>query len=301
MKVIITGATGFLGKYVTRGLLENGFQLTLIGRNLERLKKTYKKWETDLQLETLDFNSPLHPLLKGHHAMVHLGGMKYNDKALLHNYIISNFNSSLMLFESACRAGIQNIIFASTRLVYQNTSGKLPFEETANIYPENHYAYSKVLCEHAAHYFNTHCNMNIKILRLGQVVGIGADQEYMLGEFMKRARSKWPLEIWGSGSGKRDYIYAKDLANAIKICLDQSLKKGIYNISMGKAISHLELAETINRAFQNENNIKFLKDKKEDLSQVYLNVTKAEKELGWNPKWSLKAMFEDIILDSQLE
>jgi len=116
----------------------------------------------------------------------------------------------------------------------------------------------------------------------------------MLATFLSRALKKEDLTVFGEGKGERDYLYAKDAANAIIAAIHKPKTKGVFNIGLGKGTSHRELAETINEVFENPNNIRFLHEYLEDKSIQLMSIDKAKQMLNWEPHWTLKEALFDM-------
>ncbi|MCJ7773493.1 MAG: GDP-mannose 4,6-dehydratase, partial [Desulfobacterales bacterium] len=107
-----------------------------------------------------------------------------------------------------------------------------------------------------------------------------------------QAARRETISLYGKGEGRREYIYVKDLVDAIGLILARKLR-GIYNIGMGVNYSHRELAEAINDVFTNTGNLQIASDRMEDKSICLMNSDKIKRELFWQPQWSLP----DALLD----
>ena len=294
MRVAITGATGFIGRHIVRALHDRGDHLILLGRDIEKLQSTFSAQTGVFRLVQSDYVQGLDTALKGVEAVVHLAGLRYWKDRVMMDYIRSNVVNTDRLFSSAVAHGIDNIVFASTIAVYNPRFNSAPFSEDQCCSPQTHYGVSKLVCEKIAFYDNSRFGTKIKSLRIGQVVGQGEREGFMLSAMIRQARSKQPIEVWGEGVGTRDYVYIKDVVQAILDALDHPYTAGLFNISRGEAVTHLQLAETINQAFGNVGNVTFAADKLEDTSCVFASCERAECELGWRANWDLAEMFADL-------
>ena len=135
--------------------------------------------------------------------------------------------------------------------------------------------------------------MNIKILRLSQVIG-KSEGGYMIDLFIKNALSGQPLNVFGKSEGRRDYIYVKDACSGIKKALDSYQKRGIYNIGSGVGKTSKELALAVAEGFESQSEIIQLIDKKEDTSVSFLDIQKAKNDLKFECKYTLKEAFADL-------
>ena len=295
MKITITGATGFIGKYLVEELLAQGNQLTLLGRDFERLRSNFGESEQNgISLVQTEYDNDLPRILEGAEAIVHLSGLRWLKDKVLQDYITNNVTPTEHLYSAAAKNGIKNVIFLSTIAVYNPRINPSPLLEDIDCYPPTHYGLSKLLCEKIGNYYTSEFGLKIKNLRVGQVIGLGERQGFMLAEFIRRAAAKEALAVFGDGTGARDYIYVFDVVSAILLALRHPESSGVYNISLGKPVTHLQLAETVNRAFDNPGNLDTFPDKPQDKSKQWMSCERAWKELGWQPRWDLDEMFADM-------
>ena len=188
--------------------------------------------------------------------------------------------------------GIKNIVFLSSRCVYSD-SQKSPISENGEIAPINYYGISKYSGELLCDYYNRKFGTNIKILRLSQVIG-NDKNGYLVSLYMENAMNGKPLSIYGNSVGKRDYIYVKDACLAIWLVLLKYALRGVYNIASGIGTSNAQLASAVIDGFCSLSKIEVLKDKKEDTSVCYFDISKAQKELGFVCQYSLTEAFREL-------
>ena len=295
MNVVITGATGFIGRYLVEELFVQGNRLTLLGRNIEKLRSLFNTYDPDLvSLVETEYDNDLGPILEGVDALVHLSGLRWLKDKMLGDYIENNVIPTENLFSASAASGINNIVFMSSIAVYNPRINFPPFVENVDCFPPTHYGVSKLLCEKIGSYYNSEFGMKIKSLRVGQVVGSGEREGFMLSEFVKRAMSRETLTVFGDGSGARDYVYVADVISAIVLALGHADMSGMYNISLGKPVTHLQLAETINHAFDNSGNLMIASEKPQDKNQQWMSCELAWKEMGWQPQWDLEDMLANL-------
>lgn len=294
VKIAITGATGSIGRQLVYTLLEKGYELVLLGRNKNRLKKLYDKQNGSFSLVQTDYGHDLNYQLSEANAIVHLAGLRYQQYSTLDDYLLNNFSVTQRLFSAALFNEISNIVFASTRSVYNPVINNSPFSEDEQCFPVTPYGVSKLVCEKIAHYYNQKFNLRIKCLRISQVVTANERFEFMLGKMLRSAANKQTIEIWGKGVGIRDYIYVKDVCSAILKSLEKSEAQGVFNICCGIPVTNLQLAETINEVFDNSGNLVFNPEKSEDTQSYILSTKRTKTELGWEAKWSLRDMLADM-------
>jgi UDP-glucose 4-epimerase len=118
--------------------------------------------------------------------------------------------------------------------------------------------------------------------------------------FIENAEHSLPIELWGDPSHGRDIVYVKDVVAAIALALLTPGIGGLYNISSGRRLTLLEQAETIIRVFSppgRPSEIVHRPEKANLIESYFYDVTKARHTFGWFPKYS----FEDMLTDYRRE
>ncbi len=294
MRIAVTGATGFIGQHLVHELLARGDRLLLLGRDIEKLRTIFGTGSLDVALVEADFGRDANLVFENIDAIVHAGGLRWWKDRIIKDYIMENVIPTENLYAAALASGVSSIIFLSSIAVYNPAINGLPFTEGVDCLPVTHYGVSKLICEKIGGYFTSEYGLKIKALRVGQVVGIGERGGFMLGKFIEQARSGQTLPIFGEGAGARDYVYITDLVSAVLLAIDHTATEGVFNISLGRPVTHLQLAEAINQAFGNAGNLSFHSDKAEDKSRLWMSCERARRELDWKPRWNLDEMFLDL-------
>ena len=294
MKVAITGGSGLLGRMFIETYGDK-YQCIVLGRsktftlpNQSAIEFSYR--QTDYSFESLQ------KTLNDADCVIHLAAKKVtNHDDGFADYVQSNLLVTSNVFEACRLSNIDNIIFASSRLVYSDAN-QLPWFEGDDPKPINFYGISKLGSEKLAYYYNECCQMNIKSLRFAQVVGREVDQNerFIVKKFILNAVHKKPLTVHSGSTGRREYIYIKDAVKALNCAINSSKVRGVFNIGVGDNISSKELAVLVNKVFGNEGNIKIVESQKIDQSVVLLDIMRAKKYLGYEPRWTLENILFDL-------
>lgn len=291
MFVAVTGGSGFIGQWLLRTLGDQ-HSLLILGRDLNKKElivddKEFKYFVTDYSVDSLL------KILENCEAVVHLSAKRSGKEHGTFLGFADNVLISANLFEACKILKIRNIVNVSSVAVYSYLN-QLPWAEDQNIHPLSFYGISKATTEELADYYNYEHGLRIKTLRLAQVVGMGEREGFLLMEFVKRAFNKQILYVYGKGQGRREYIYVKDVVDAIAAVLKYPGEFGVFNVGTDKNIYNYELAEVINDVFDNRNNLKFLSDYPEDKTTRLMSSEKAKNTFNWQAKWSLKDAFWDM-------
>lgn len=293
MKIAVTGATGFVGKWLLKDFSDK-HEFIIIGR---KELGTYVDIDNNkYSYVCTDYTIPsLANAFKGIDAVIHLAAQRpgINYKSEGFDVSIENIKMSISVIEACLINNIKNIVMASSISVY-SSENPLPWKEDMNVQPLGHYGIGKVTVENLSNFYNSKDKLNIKNLRIGRIVGTGEREGFMLTNFINQANRKETLKLYGKGIGKREYIYVRDVADALVSAVEAENSRGIYNIGTGVNTTHKDLAEIINKVFDNEGNLQLLEDKPEDTMEFLMNCEKAKNELNWKASWTLEKALQDM-------
>ncbi len=302
--IVITGASGFIGRYLTARLLKNRYALILCSRrqSIRRLFPQAKNILLDLAQENQLKKLPSQDV----EAVVHLASFvppSVNRDTIdtARKSLKVNIQGTLNVLEYVRRYRINKLIFASTISVYGDTL--FPPDEGDPAYPTSFYGLSKLAAEMLCEKYRRDYGIDCFSLRLGSVYGAEQVPNIVIPKFIRTVLLGQPIVIWGEGKKRVDFIYVKDVVSAI-LCALKSKSPGVYNIGSGKPASILELAQQVKTVFAKNGPtrscaqdrgraIVFDKDKPEDTVPVWFDISKAKKELGFYPKYSLRDGLKD--------
>lgn len=289
MSIVITGASGFLGKEVVRQLSDR--KLLLLGRSKARLQETFPEQAGLTLLETDYSPDSLRNIFASADAVVHLAAQRYQKQFRCLSEYSDNIKDCDSIFHVCQDIGITNVVFASTIGVYSDRFNSPPFQETEAVFPQNLYALSKLIGESLGFMRG----LKFKSLRFAQLVGLGEREGFMLSTFINRALEGEDLILFGKGKGRREYLYVKDAATAIEAALDYPAVSGVFNVGLGESTSHREFAESVCRTF-GENRVSVMSDpsRSEDTSVFLMDGRKVRKEFAWLPAYSLEDALREM-------
>lgn len=282
-KLVITGATGFLGKTLVEMYHEN-FDLVLLSR-----QNTEGYVQTNYNLdELLD-------ITKGAHCVVHLAATRSASKEF--STFFNDIEISQNIFE-ACRINnIKNIVYASSISVYSDQEN-LPWSENKIDAPCSMYGASKLTVESIADYYNLYHSMNIKCLRFAHLFGALERNNYMINLFLRKAFLKKEIVLSNLTDSKREFLYIKDAASAIISALKSENHKGSYNIGSGIILTNEQVAKLICNVFENEPNLS-IDDSVTDSTNTkssYMSSIKAQEDLNWVNSYDFISALTEIKL-----
>ena len=292
MKIGLTGATGFIGRYLLPRLID-GNELVITTSN-----DKISKWD-NVKYVKVDYSAEQYvQAFAGCEAVIHLGARIQHDlkiKRQTFEMYKGNITSSDNVLYACKECGITNVVLASSIAVYHKDSGVIYDEESETI-PLTYYGYSKVCCEKLAEMYNNNFNMHIKSLRLGYVYGYNDNPEVqnsLLMYFLELAKKGEPLPVFGDGSSANVYIYIKDAVDAIICAMNRPDVSGAFNIANPKCTTALEFAEAFCRVFPGLE-IKMIPEKRVTGAEWELSGEKAREILGFSTKYSVMDAIHDM-------
>lgn len=323
MRILVTGAAGYIGSHTCLELLEAGYEVIALD-NLSNSKEESLRRVRELtgrnpgfhKADILDkqalrdvFDSA--PI----DAVIHFAGLKAVGESVAYplQYYHNNVTGTLILCQAMKDHNVKNIVFSSSATVYGDPH-ELPIKEDFPLSPANPYGRTKLMIEQILqdlHYSDN--DWNVALLRYFNPVGahpsgrIGEDPNgipnNLLPYIAQVAVGKLPeLSVFGGdyptpdGTGVRDYIHVVDLAiGHVKTLPKLASNPGIvvYNLGTGKGNSVLEMIKGFEKASGRKIPYKIAKRRPGDIAACYADPSRAKQELGWTAERFIDEMCAD--------
>ena len=305
MKVFVTGGAGFIGSHLVASLLkENKVTIydNLKSSSKEKISHLLKKGASFVKGDVTDYKS-LSKAITGFDLVVHLAAETDVQESIQfpeHTNQV-NVKGTVNLLQACVERKISNIISASSAAVYGNPKD-LPLSENSQTTPISPYGASKLAMEHYMQAFSHSYNLNCISLRFFNVYGKGHSDNYagVITKFMERIAKNKPLEIFGDGSNTRDFVSVQDVIQSIQnsIAKIDGKKGNFYNIGSGKYTTIEDLAKLMISISGKSLLIEYKKPQKRDIHHSQTSIWLAQRELGYNPKITLKEGLEMLLKSS---
>ena len=278
MKILITGGAGFIGHHLSNTLYSMGHDVNVLDNlstgKQERLVEGIKFQLKDLLVDELpDENFD---------AVFHLAAPTSVQESLENpdKYKEGCYQMTINVVDWAETHNVKYFTFASTAAVYGPTE-IIPTKEDDELNPISPYAEYKLFSEQ---YLKTVSSdkLQITVTRFFNVFGEeqpnSGSYAPAVAIFLKQFAGGEPITVTGDGEQTRDYIYVRDLVDALMMTIEpQPYEYNIYNIGSGNEIKIIDIAKTFNHE------IKFIEERKEPKRSLS-NIEKIEEEYGWEPK-----------------
>jgi UDP-glucuronate 4-epimerase len=308
MEILVTGAAGFIGSHVCEHFIELGHSVVGLDNfdifypkkikqlNLTGLsgRKEFIFYEADIRdSEQLNRAFTSHKI----DAVIHLAakaGVRSSIESISDYYDV-NVNGSISLLEAMRLNKVKKMIFASSSSVYGNNQN-VPFSESDFVdNPISPYASTKKSGELLCHVFTHLYGFDITCLRFFTAFGPRQRPDLAIYKFTKLIDEGNPVPFYGDGSTARDYTYINDIVNGISCALNNLGGYRVYNLGESKVIFLSDLVRTIEKLLQKKATLKLLPLQSGDVRITHADVSKAKKEIGYDPKFSFKEGMKEFV------
>lgn len=284
MNYAVIGGSGFIGSHLTKHLLSEGHNVTVVD-NMFRGRISNLNGYLDkinlVKIDILDYEN-LRNYLKNTDGIFHQAALTSVPESYEKEdeYKKVNIIGTENIFKIAKEFSIK-VVYASSSSVYGNIN-KIPITEDFDRKPINPYGLTKLEDEYLA---EKYVNYGTKIigLRYFNVYGIGQTLDYagVITRFLENILSDNSPIIFGDGSQIRDFIFVKDVATANLSAMKSSINHGFYNIGTGKCISIKDLANLMIKISKRDIKPIFDKLPEGDVKKSQADITLAKNTFGW--------------------
>ena len=297
MNFIVTGGAGFIGSHLTKHLIKQGHNVSVIDSlrrgSLDNLKEIKDKIDFH-EIDILDYDK--------------MKNVAKNANGIFHQAALGSVPQSFKEPEEYRRVnaiGTENVlklaqefdfkvVYASSSSVYGNQE-KFPIKEDAEKKPLNPYGKSKLEAEQFA---KKYADMGVKVigLRYFNVFGIGQNSNYagVIPKFIERLVQHKPPIIFGDGNQLRNFTFIDDVVEANILAFENKTEHAFINIATGVMTSVKELAEIMIRLSGLPLEPIYEKAREGDIVKSQADTSLAKNLIYWEPKTSLEEGLKKI-------
>ena len=301
MKVMVTGASGYIGSAVCKLLKNNGYDV--VGIDRRPIKHQYVD-----KTQLTSYGNIYHEMFDDVDAVVHIGatslvGPSVTDPA---TYYQNNIAQTLNLLDAMRDNGINRFVFASSAACYGEPEEDVCAENSWH-QPCNPYGWSKRMMEIILNDYAHAYNLRSVSLRFFNVAGADSDGEFgqepnathIIAKAIERTMAGKDFTLFGNnfdtpdGTCVRDYVHVEDVAhgvlNSIGL-LDNNSGAYTFNLGGERGYSNLEIINSINRVTPLTVDLKYGDPRPGDPSTLVADTVAANTILDWNPKHNLDSI-----------
>jgi len=318
MKVLVTGAAGFIGFHTARALLERGDEVVgldnlnayydpaLKGARLGLLQRSPNFRFAKLDLADREGMQDLFARER-FQRVVHLAaqaGVRYSTENP-HIYVQSNVTGFLHVIEGCRTSAVEHLVYASTSSVY-GANTHMPFVETENVdHPLTLYAATKKANELMAHSYSSLYGLPTTGLRFFTVYGPWGRPDMALFKFTRNILAGRPIDVFNHGRHQRDFTYVDDIVQGVIAAVDHvaapdpewnsarpkpntsAAPYKIYNIGNQKPVALLEYIQVLEQCLGRKAEKNFLPMQLGDLPDTWADVEALAQDVGYRPSTEL--------------
>jgi len=301
MNILVTGGAGYIGSATAEALLAGGHQVIVYDSLVTGHRAAAPEGARFIQADLSDSHALAEAItdqkldaIMHFAAFIEAGESMKDPGRFYHN----NFTNSLVLIESAIRAGVKRFVLSSTAAVFQSSDE--PLTEDSPLGPTNVYGHTKLLIEETLEWYRQIHGLRYAALRYfnasGALPGRGEDHQpeshliplvlrVPLGE-MESANIYGTNYPTPDGTCIRDYIHIADLVSAHLLALDAlgEHDRLVYNLGSGIGYSVREVIETARQVTGHPIPVNELPRRPGDSARLVASSEKIKRELGWKPQ-----------------
>jgi UDP-glucuronate 4-epimerase len=319
MKILLTGAAGFIGFHTATRLLERGdevvgvdnlndyYDVSLKAARLERLR-THDRFSFErADIADRDAIAALFTRVRPD-VVVNLAaqaGVRYSLENP-HAYTDSNVTGFLNVLEGCRHNGVQHLVFASSSSVY-GANTKQPFSEHHNVdHPVSLYAATKKANELMAHTYAHLFGLRVTGLRFFTVYGPWGRPDMALFKFTRGILAGEPIPVFNRGQMIRDFTYIDDIVEGVVRVIDRPAQPNpewtgdapdpatsaapyrVYNIGNNMPVLLLDCIAMLEESLGMRAQMNFLPIQPGDVTSTMADVSELEKGVGFRPRTPLR-------------
>ncbi|MGM0876842.1 MAG: NAD-dependent epimerase/dehydratase family protein [Bacillota bacterium] len=299
MNILVTGGAGFIGSHLSKRLLQNEKNLTIIDnlhsyydvsikqKQLEEIEKqgTFQFYQINL----LNYEDTYDIFKKNEFdVVVHLAALPGVSNSLLKplDYIDYDIKATVNVLKAAGETKVKHVIFASSSSVYGNKKNFPLKEYMADGKVVSPYAAAKYGAESFCHAYSGLYGFKMTILRFFTVYGPWGRPDMAITSFISKLRRNEEISVFGEETA-RDYTFIEDIVDGITASLNYKEGNEIINLGSANPIRMSELLNELSYFFP-EMKVKKAPFRKGDVDSTWADISKAQRLLKFNPKVSFK-------------
>ncbi|TXH40757.1 MAG: dTDP-glucose 4,6-dehydratase [Actinobacteria bacterium] len=308
MKLLITGAAGFIGSNFVRRLLGGAYprlgevsvtvldKLTYAGvlANLDPVADhpAYTFVRGDICDAEL-----LSDVVPGHDAIVHFAAESHVDRSITEpsGFVLTNVLGTQKLLQAAVESGVERFLHVSTDEVYGSIdSGS--WDESAPLEPNSPYAASKASSDLMVRAFHQTFGLDTVTTRCSNNYGPYQFPEKVIPLFVTNLMAGKQVPLYGDGLNVRDWLHVDDHCAGIALALEKGRSGEVYNIGGGTELTNLELTQRLLAAMgADDSMVERVPDRKGHDRRYSLDISKIGEQLGYAPQVTLDHGLADTI------
>lgn len=295
-RVVVTGVNGFVGKHLTRELVEHDIEVIGIGQedaaHEEISEKLENYYSADLTREW--------PVKSRIDAVIHLAGLAAVGPSFDRPQDYINLNSAMVTnmveFYVRTKVAAPRFVVVSSGALYSPKQA-MPLDEDAALAMGSPYAVSKLLVENQCEYYRSR-DIECVVARPFNHIGPGQGPGFLVPDVLAQLQEGDEITV-GNIDTRRDYTDVRDIARAYRLLATQpELAHTTYNACSGVSVSGREIIELLTKNI-GKSDVSITVDKSKvrptDPADIRGDASRLQKDTGWTPEISLEQTLKDCV------
>jgi nucleoside-diphosphate-sugar epimerase len=298
MKVVVTGAAGFIGSHLCERLLADGHEVVGIDCFTDYYRRARKEQNLDVarghrnfSFEELDLvDADLTAALEGAGTVYHLAGQPGVRPSWGHQfdrYVRDNVIATQRLLEHLKGSRIKRLVFAGSSSVYGEAES-FPTRESALPRPVSPYGVTKLAAEHLAQLYTRNFDIPAVSVRYFTVYGPRQRPDMAFARFMQALADGEPIEVFGDGEQTREFTYVSDAIEGTLKAATADVVGMVFNLGGGSRVTINKVLATLGEISDLEVRRNNLAAAPGDPRHTGASINLARERLGWEPRVALR-------------
>jgi nucleoside-diphosphate-sugar epimerase len=297
-KIIILGATGFIGRNLTNYFSkQSGYKVY----GVYNKKKPWKNHKVKFLKADLTNKKSVNKILKNKDIVIQAAATTSGSKDIVSKpyiHVTDNAVTNSYILRASYENSNKFFVFLSCSIMY-HSSNKPISENSLNLNKDPYPSYfgaawMKIFIEKSCEFYSRFKRTKFLVIRHSNIYGphdkFDLEKSHVFGATITKVmKADKKIEVWGQGNEKRDFMYVDDLVNFIHLAIKkQKTFFELLNVSYGRSISVKELVKKVIKISNKKINIIYNKSKPNIKTNISLSNKLVKKKFNWKPKTNIE-------------
>lgn len=297
MKLLVTGAAGFIGSHLCEELIARGHEVVGVDcftdyyspavkeANLVGLRKSPRFSLCRENLLSLNWTQWMEGIEGIYHLAAQAGvRASWGDSFAV--YTENNVLATQRLLEACKGRSLRKVVCASSSSVYGDCE-EIPMTERSPVKPISPYGVTKLACEHLCRLYWKNYAVPTVALRYFTVYGPRQRPDMGFHKFISALLSGGTLHVYGDGKQTRDFTFVSDAVSGTLLAFEKGKEGEVYNIGGGSRVSVKQVLIFLEEMSGGSGRVVYEDTQKGDMKHTLADITKAHRAFGYEPRVTL--------------
>ena len=303
MKILVTGAAGFIGSSLVDRLLDARHEIVGIDSFEDYYDRRFKEAAVSsamgsasyrlveaniLDLAAEEKSENLNDLVRWADVVYHLAaqaGVRASWGSSFSTYTDNNVLATQLMLEAAKKEGVDAFVYASSSSVYGDTD-EFPMREDAKCRPFSPYGVTKLAAEHLCQLYWRNFSLPTVSMRFFTVYGPRQRPDMAFHKFMRAMAEDNPIEVYGDGHQTRDFTFIDDIVGGLVVAPSASAGS-VLNLGGGSRVSLAQALDVLGEVAGRAPKVRSATCQAGDVRDTWASIDRAREAIGYAPKVSL--------------